>query len=250
MAKLSPVTRGQAIALDCLSCPTRTSAEWGVLPDEQMAEINSSKTSRRYPRGVFIYSQGQPCTGVYCIATGTAAVRRAEPSLPAVLVRLAFAGETLGYRSALDETVRATDAKALEPCVVCHIEITLLHRMLRRHRALLQRFQAHIAADLDQTEAGLAQVAWLPVRGRVARLIVGLVERTRAPEAHSSLNGPCEVALPMTRRDMAELLCTRPETLTRALQSLEDDGLLRNAGHRLAIPSLSRLRAETVPHAE
>jgi len=88
------------------------------------------------------------------------------------------------------------------------------------------------------------------VRGRVARLIVGLVERTREPAAHPGLNGPCEVALPMTRRDMAELLCTRPETLTRALQALEDDGLLRNAGHRLAIPSLSRLRAETVPHVE
>ncbi len=250
MAKLSPVSRGQPIALDCLACPTRWSAEWAVLPDEQMAEINANKTTRRYPRGVFIYSQGQPCTGVYCIASGTAAVRRAEPSLPAVLVRLAFAGETLGYRSALDETLRASDAKALEPCVICHVEVTLLHRMLRRHRAPLQRFQTHIAVDLDQTEADLAQVAWLPVRGRVARLIVGLVERARGVDTPTGQNGPCEVALPMTRRDMAELLCTRPETLTRALQALEDDGLLRNAGHRLAIPSLSRLRAETVPHVE
>jgi len=72
---------------------------------------------------------------------------------------------------------------------------------------------------------------------------VGLAERSTEINGEEAL----EVSLPMTRRDMAELLCTRPETLTRALQSMEDDGLLRNAGHRLAIPSLPRLREETVP---
>ena len=245
MAEHAAAPRGQALSLDCLGCPTRRTAEWSALQDEEMSEVNAAKTTRRYHRGEYVFNQGQPCTGLYCIAAGTAAVRRTEPALPTVLVRLAFAGETLGYRSILEGACCSGGAKVLEPCVICHIEAAVLQRLLRRHRALAQKFQAHLAADLDAAEAGLAQVAWLPVRSRVARLIVGLVERDHRPYS----NGTLELALPMTRRDMAELLCTRPETLTRALQAMEEDGLLLNAGHTLAIPDLARLRAETLPSA-
>ncbi|HKI97167.1 MAG TPA: Crp/Fnr family transcriptional regulator [bacterium] len=237
------IPRGQPLTLDCLTCRTRRTAEWAALSDEDLAEVNATKTTRRYQRGEIVYAHGQPCNGLYCIASGTTAVRRAEPALPTVLVRLAFAGETLGYRALLEGTVCAGDAKVLEPSVICHVELVPVQRLLRRHRPLVMRFQSHLAADLDAAEAGLAQVAWLPVRSRVARLIVGLAERSTEINGEEAL----EVSLPMTRRDMAELLCTRPETLTRALQSMEDDGLLRNAGHRLAIPSLPRLREETVP---
>jgi CRP/FNR family transcriptional regulator len=237
--------RGQTLTLDCLDCPTRRTAEWSVLRDDELSEVNAGKTTRRYHRGEYVFTQGQPCTGLYCIASGTAAVRRTETALPTVLVRLVFAGETLGYRSVLEGACCTGGAKVLEPCIICHIETHVVQRLLRRHRALTLRFQEHLAADLDAAEAGLAQVAWLPVRSRVARLIVGLLERNLGPRS----NGDLELALPMTRRDMAELLCTRPETLTRALQAMEGDGLLRNAGHRLAIPDLARLRAETLPPA-
>lgn len=245
MAPEVPVSRGSPILLDCLTCPTRRTAEWNVLQDQDMSEMSSVKTSRRYSRGEFVYRQGQPCSGIYCMAAGTVAVRRSEPALPTVLVRLSFAGQTLGYRGILEGANRSGDAKVLEPSVVCHLETALVQRMLRRHRALALEFQAHLAADLDAAEVGLAQVAWLSVRSRVARLIIDLIE-------HHGLatggNGPLELSLPMTRRDMAELLCTRPETLTRALQAMEDDGLLRNAGHRIAVPDLPRLRAEASPN--
>jgi CRP-like cAMP-binding protein len=243
MALESPVARSPTVALDCLACPTRRSAEWAVLTDEEMAEINASKTTRRYHRGEFVFTQGQPCSGIYCIASGTTAVRRAEQALPSVLVRLAFAGQTLGYRAVLEGACCTGDAKVLEPCVICRIETGLLQKLLRRHRALTRAFQARLADDLDATEALLAQVAWLPVRSRVARLILGLVER------HGPILDADALALelPMTRRDMAELLCTRPETLTRALQAMEDDGLVQSAGHRIAIPDLPRLRAEATP---
>lgn len=242
----SAITRGQSyLLLDCLACRSRCTAEWGVLSDEDMTEVNAAKTTRRYQRGELVYVHGQPCSGVYCIAAGTAAVRRAEPALPSVLVRLAFAGQTLGYGGVLDSPTCSGDAKVLETSVICHVELGVVQRLLRRHRTLLTRFQAHLSADLDAAETGLAQVAWLPVRSRVARLIVDLAER----DGQGGAQGPLELALPMTRRDMAELLCTRPETLTRALQAMEDDGLLHNAGHRLAIPDLPRLRDEGLPAA-
>lgn len=243
MANAAAAARSQMMVLDCQTCPARSNAEWSVLSDREMAEVNAAKSTRGYHKGEFVYTQGQPCTGVYCMASGTAAERRAEPALPTVLVRLAFSGQTLGYRNFLVGSACATSAKVLEPCVICHIENTVVQRLLRRNRQLMQQFQAHLVADLDAAEVALAHVAWLPVRNRLARLIVELLERN----GWDGTTEEQELSLPMTRRDMAELLCTRPETLTRTLQAMESDGLVRNAGHRIEVPNLLRLRAEGMP---
>ena len=244
MAKTAPLMGGPASPPDCLLCPTRKRAEWSVLTDEEMTELSTAKSTRSYQKSEYVYNQGQPCTGLYCIASGTAALRRAESQLPTVLVRLAFAGQTLGYRNCLGDASCTTSAKVLEPGMICHIEMPVLQRALRRSRALQGRFQEHLATDLDAAEAAMAHVAWLPVRSRVARLILELVEHNGSSRVGDTL----VVALPMTRRDMAELLCTRPETLTRTMAAMEADGLLHNSGHRVAIANESGLRQEAQAH--
>lgn len=226
----------------CLDCPTRRSAEWNVLGDEEMAHLAAGKSARTYRKGELIFAQGQPCLGIYCIASGTAAVGRTEPSLPTVLVRLAHAGQTLGYSHLVLTDGWRASAKALEPSVICSVESSQLERLLKRHQGLAQRFQAHLVADLEQTEAALAHLAWQPVRSRLARLIVALAERTGSSNGQNFVR----LKLPMTRRDMADLLCTRPETLTRTMQAMESDGVLISAGHRVDIPDLGRLRQESV----
>lgn len=245
MARPAASKSGRSVALDCLHCPTRGTAEWAVLNDDEMAELNAVKSTRDYQKGEYVYTQGQPCTGVYCIAAGTVAVRRAEPPLPTVLMRLVFTGQILGYRHCLREGGCSTSAKVLEPSTICHVEIAQLQRLLRRSRALQGQLQASLAADLDATEAALAHVAWLPVRSRVARLILELAQHNGSRHAEVMQ----EVSLPMTRRDMAELLCTRPETLTRTMAAMEADGLLQNAGHRIAIADVPALRREAQPAA-
>ncbi len=245
MAALSSNARPRAVQLECLDCPTRALAEWSALSDQDMTQLSRAKSSRRYGKGEFIYVQGEACSGVYCLAQGTAAIRRAALPLPPILVRLAFAGETLGYRNLLGG-VCTTSAKTLEPCLICHIEPAVLSRFLRRSVRLSRGFQHHLAEDLDTAEAAMLSVAWLPVRARLASLLLYLLERI-GPE--QSAIGAGEFLLPMTRRDMAELLCTRPETLTRTVQSLEADRVVRVAGNRVTVPSTRRLREEAVPEA-
>lgn len=227
----------QAVGLQCLACPTRRSAEWGVLRDRDMQALSAAKSSRTYRKGEMVYAQDQACPGLFCIASGTAAVARTEPRLPTVLVRMAQSGETFGYGNVVRGGMCDTSAKVLEPSVICRIELPILATLFDQHPRLVQRFQSRLAEDLARTESALAQLAWLPVRSRLARLIMSLAEYRGTANGRGVLS----LTLPMTRRDMADLLCTRPETLTRTMQAMESDGIVRCNGHQVDIPDPERL---------
>jgi CRP-like cAMP-binding protein len=177
---------------------------------------------------------------LYCIAKGTVAVRRSEPDTAPVLLRLAVAGQTFGYRNCLDDLPCLNSAKALSSSTVCHLDRMLLRRLLKRHSALGWAFQVHLSHDLSETETSLARLAWHSVRMRLARTLLWLQERYGALNAR----GEWEVPLPMTRRDLAELLAARPETLTRTLHAMEQEGLLSHTGSVIILRQPQRLKRE------
>ena len=93
-------------------------------------------------------------------------------------------------------------------------------------------------------EESVVELASIPVRNRLARLLVSLMDRySISEEGNGTVMTP-----PMTWRDMSELLCTRPETLTRTLNAMESDGIFHHKGHTITINDLQRLRHETRPH--
>jgi CRP-like cAMP-binding protein len=229
--------------LHCSSCPTRTQAEWAVLTDEEMLLVEQSKITHYHLRGELLYAQNQPTAAIQCIGSGMIAVIKGEEQGSNIFVRLAHAGETLGYQNLLNGAICSNSAKALSPCTVCHIGTEVLERLFQLQPALEKKFQAHMAEDLDAMEVSILQLASLPVRSRLARLLVALVERY----ATSWETGVRIMTPPMTRRDMSELLCTRPETLTRTMQAMESEGVLQNQGHAITINRLDSLRSEANP---
>jgi CRP/FNR family transcriptional regulator len=208
-----------------------------------MRVVEQSKITHQHLRGELLYAQNQPAAAIQCIASGTVAITKGEEQGGNIFVRLAHAGETLGYQNLLNGGVCANSAKALSPSTVCHIGTEVLERMFQQHPALEKKFQAHMAEDLNAMETSMLHLASLPVRSRLARLLVALLERyaTRG-EAGTTIMTP-----PMTRRDMSELLCTRPETLTRTMQAMESEGMFQHQGHAITITRLDSLRSEAHP---
>jgi len=228
--------------LECQNCPTRSLAEWSALNDDDMGAVEEARTARTFQRGQVLFAQSQPATGIYCIHTGAVALTKQSESSEQTYVRLAHAGQTFGYPNMLNAMVCTTSAKALGRATICHVEVQPLRAILRRRPALERRFNLHMAEDLDETERHLVQLASLPVRSRLARLLVDLSDRYAHPE-----NGSTVMTPPMTWRDMSELLCTRPETLTRTIHAMQEDGVFNQKGHLLSIPDMDVLRGETHP---
>ena len=222
--------------LFCATCPTRRSAEWNAVDDVAIGLLNRAKAPRIYQRGELIFAQGDECEGIFCVEQGTVALRRVDRDGNVALVNLIHAGLTLGLRSYFSETPRQASAEALETCSICFIPSEAVESLLNSNAGLCRSFLKHVALDLGAAHRALLQKDALPVRNRTALLLLYLHDHY-----NPTANGD-SFRVPLTRQDMAELIGTRPETVTRALHQMQEEGLLATSGRTVEIPSLAAMR--------
>lgn len=226
--------------LDCRDCPNRYRTEWAALSDNEMRRVRNTKTPIALQRGHYLFAQGQVHPGVFCLFAGTVAITKKDNGTGTVFLRLAHAGQILGFRNHINRSVCTTSAKILEPCTVCHIDGEVFAGLLRENPELEKQFLRGVVAELDSTESTMAALASLPVRSRLARFLIALARRYSIDQPADDM----EVRAPMTWRDMSELIYTRPETLTRTVQAMENEGVFRHKGHSIHIARFEDLMEE------
>lgn len=223
--------------LHCVECPNRQTAEWSALSEAEIEVLAARKRTHYFPPGRHLYYEGDSCRGIYCVYSGLIGLNRTEPGSGATLAGLAPPGGTVGARHHFHGQATSASAHALTPTTACFVDGDTLRELLQRNPALGTQFLANFAQELEMVEERLMDVGHLPVRQRVAKLLLTMRDRFGGPP-----NGvPQVVHLPISRERMAELISVRSETLSRALTDLERDGLVALAGRQMMIPSLERL---------
>jgi len=237
-----PKLPGRAIQVptSCFNCQNRDRTEWCVLAEDDLVLIDRSKTAKTYQPGQLIYAQGETSRGIFCIESGTVAIRRVDADGGSKILRLAHAGQTLGYADFFGQKGYNGNAEALDTCTICYIDSGSLRTLLDHNPGLGLRFLSHVAQDLKEADESSMQQALYTVRIRLAHLLLALKERY----ATVAEDGTLTITLPMTRQDIAALLGARPETIYRTIQQMESDKVVTFSGHDVIIPDLDLLLDE------
>jgi len=225
---------------NCFSCRGRAQSEWCALDHGDVALLNDCKASNVYQPGQTIFTQGAACLGVFCVETGAVAIRKTDVDGNSVIVRLAHAGATLGYRAFFADAPYRASADALMPSRICFIDKVALRKLLGRNPTVGHSFLRHMARDLEEADEARLHAAALPVRARLAHLLLVLKDRF----ASSTHDGKLVIELPLSRQDMAAMVGTRPETIARAVRGFQDDRIARFDGRRVEVSDLERLLDE------
>ena len=228
------------VRINCFTCQTRDRQKWCRLSEEDLAALDRVKISNVYKRGQVIFYQGNPCLGVYGIEEGTVALRKTDSEGNGIIVRIAHAGQTLGYRAHFSGESYTATAETLSDARIGFIDRAGVMELLERSPNLGLGFLRRLANDLKESEDHRLQTATLPVRARVAHLLLSLKERfaTADDAGHITLD------LPLSRQDLAAIIGTRPETIARTIKALENDGVAAFDGRRVFIADLDALLDE------
>jgi len=218
--------------ITCFDCQQRRRSEWSILTEDEYSILNEVKICREYLQKEIIFSEGEQCQGVYCVESGLVGVRKTAPDGDSVLVRLAFPGETLGYRPCLAEEPHRGIGEALESSIICFIESSVVHYLINRNPALGLRFLKRAAQSMGEAEEKYFENVTLNVRTRFSHLLVILMNR------YGRNNGGGEIIfeIPLARQDLAALIGTRPESLSRIIRGMEEDGIASFSGRTVRVP--------------
>jgi CRP/FNR family transcriptional regulator len=221
----------------CLNAHARVKTEWDALKPDEIDLFNRNVICRKYRAAQSVFHQDDPCKGLYFVESGLVAVRKADEKGKSAIVRLAHKGDTLGYRPLLANQCHRATAEVINESRICFLDAPTMRRLLLSNPNLGMRFLEHTAQALGEAEERLFQVAALSVRTRIIHLLILLCDHYGS----TTSDGTLFVELPMTRRDLANMIGARSESLSRALRDIQNDGLLSLSGRTVRVDQVDRL---------
>jgi CRP/FNR family transcriptional regulator len=189
--------------------------------------------AKRLPvtRGDFIYTPHDPADCIYFVQSGRIKIVRTSASGSESIVGIRNPGDVFGELTWMSfGGRRTTSAVALDSGEVCRLDAAHFERRLRADGVLAATFARGIASRLATTERELTELAGKSVPGR----LVDVLGRLAAEHGVAAEDGTLRIALSLTHKDLADLIGTSRETLTKELSVLADVGLLRVA-HRTIV---------------
>ena len=206
----------------CTACAARTRGLFSSLTGAQLLKLDRSKTSHEYSRGQVIFYEGNPPLAVYCISSGAVKLYKTGRGNTKVAIRLLGAGETLGFRAVIAREPYAATAEALEKTTVCAIPKEIFDEVIRSDTDTAFQLIGKLAAELRISEDEFVSRVQLSAKQRVARFLLWTLERLQ-----TSSKEPNRIALPLLRVEIAQMVGTTPETLSRVLGELSDSRILK-----------------------
>ena len=185
-----------------------------------------------------IWSQGDAPTHLTVIARGLAAVSRAGRSSP---VTLGIFGprDAVGLVAVLDGVAYPADAIAVSRRVVLvACPVAALQEAVATDTALARGLLSRLAQNTHGLRDKIAVTCAGSVDARLAALLTMLADRYGEPGPEHTVLVPIE----LTRRQLAEYVQARVETVIRRLAAWAREGLARSDVRGIHISDLERLR--------
>ena len=206
------------------------------LGDELRSRLNAEKTVQIYQRGQVLFYEGSPSFAIFCIHDGRVKLYKTEDGGAQHVIRLLGAGDILGYRAVLADEPYAAGAEAVEKTTACMIKRDTLDHLFRESSQLTLDMLSKLALELRVSEEQMLSILHHPVRRRAAELLLNLAELN-----DHGRQGRKESLGSLRRSDMAQMIGTAPETLSRTLREFDRQGLIKIDSRNIRIIDYSGL---------
>jgi CRP/FNR family transcriptional regulator/CRP/FNR family cyclic AMP-dependent transcriptional regulator len=219
----TPNHRGEA--LDSL----RAIPLFAQVSDEDLASIASLLIERRLPKNKTVVEEGTPGDYMYVIREGRVKVTKLSGDGREKILEMLEAGAFFGEMSLLDSAPRSASVKALTDVRVLALSRKDFLNVLRRSPDLALAVITELTSRLRQQDEQASSLSFQRVKERTQGLLVRL--------ARDDVGVPGRLATPaLTHQQIADMIGTSRETVTRAVKGLKQEGWLTQEGKRYLVP--------------
>jgi CRP-like cAMP-binding protein len=187
------------------------------LADARRAAGLTSLTAERRPHAVphrqFVYAEGDEPTRLYFVQAGRVKTTKATAAGKELITGFYQAGEFFGYQALLEHAPYHDSAVAVEDSTLLYIPAEEFTDLLLRSAEVSQQFIRLLAGREREREQQLVEMAYHSLRRRVA-------------DALLRLHAPADPHIHLTREELAAVVGTAPESLSRTLSEFRQDGLI------------------------
>ncbi len=205
----------------CNSCAQRIEANFCGVQDDVWMRLARVRTARIVPRGANIFMEGQAASGVYVLCSGRVKILTGSHDGRSIIVRIVQPGEVLGLSAALAGEAYEGSAITMEASSVSYVDRHDLIELINTDQAVAQKALQELSSVYRKAYARVCTLGLAnSVSGRLARLLLEMCEN-----GHRE-NGSARFRMPFTHEEIAEMIGTSRETVTRVIGNFRERGLI------------------------
>ena len=226
-----------ALAHDCLSCTFRHASDFCTLPPDSLDIFNGLGNLSLFPDNVELLVEGQSPRGVFVLCSGRAKLSMVVSESKVLILKIASDRQVLGLSAIVTGRPSPITATTLEPCQVKFIDQEDFRTLLRENSAVALACAVTLSCEVkaafqDVHDLLLARSS----TEKLARLLLSWI-------AHETRNLDIRVSTDFTHEEMAQMIGSSRETVTRLLGEMKRRELIRLEGSTLVIPNRIALQA-------
>jgi CRP/FNR family transcriptional regulator len=228
---------GLEIIESCMNCPHKEERLFCNLPPAALKQLETITGAASYPKGATLFVEGQKPRGVFILCSGRVKLSTSSADGKTLILRVPERGEVLGLAAAVSGKPYQASAEVLEPAQANFIARNDFLDFLKEHgEAALRVAQQlsenyHIAINEMRT-IGLSHSA----AEKFARFLI-----EQAADG-SSENGEVRLTLTLTHEEIAQMIGSSRETVTRLFSNFKKRELLQVKGSTVIIQDMATLR--------
>ena len=228
---------GLEIIESCLSCPHREDGLFCSLPPPAVQKLAAITSAAVYPKGATLFVEGQSPRGVFVLCSGKVKLSTSSADGRSLILRISESGEVLGLPATVTGKPYELTADVIEPTQANFISREDFLHFLREHgeaalRVAQQLGETYHSAIAEMRTIGLSHSA----AEKLARFLLDL------SAAHEEENGKVRLTLTLTHEEIAQMIGTSRETVTRVFANFKHQRLVEVHGSSLIITNKSGLQ--------
>ena len=232
---------GIEIVENCLACRLRRPEEFFCnVSLAVLKAISSIGHQCTYPGGAVLFVEGQIPRGAFMLCHGRVKLSTTSRDGKVLILKIAQPGDVLGLSAVISGNSYELTAETSEPCQVNFLERESLLRLIGAHGELGLRSAQAVSREFQSAYRDIHDLVLArSSAGKLARLLLSWTNGQKP-------NQEIRIRSGLTHEEMAQMIGSSRETVTRLLSDLKKKELIRLEGAVLVIrnkPALEALAA-------
>ena len=221
------------------SAVLRKTPLFASLTEAELQALAARTSQKRFGQGEHLFSEGDPCAGLYLVASGKIRIFKLSPSGREQVLAVEGPGSSFAELPVFDGGNYPAAASALEDTEVLFISRKDFQNFCREHPDVALKVIAVVGSRLRRLVGIIEELSFTTVRQRLISLIVRLAQADGMPSKEG-----IRVELTKSHQDLASELGTVRELVSRNLGRLQAEGFLDVEGRKIVVKDLPGLKRE------
>lgn len=198
------------------------------LTDEEILQVRGELRFRHYPKRSVVLQKGGSGDGLLFLLSGHLQVVDVTEDGRSVGLRMLSAGDFFGEIALINDSTRSASVVATTEVLVAFLPAAIALHLFSHSPSVARKMLGHLAQKIQRDSEFRALLSINNTTRRIFTYIA-LMQQTANPDGSRVIEN-----LP-THQDIANMINTSRETVTRALLTLVQQGIAQKDAHRLII---------------